>query len=104
MPRLRYFVTLRDKTDRIRIDFETEYGRVKAIHVVQYEIWHQDNWEPIARYDMAHGFFHRDVYTFRGAIKYRIFIQDLGQALTFAIQDLKTNWKQYRRWFQGGRE
>lgn len=36
-------------------------------------------------------------------MKYRIFVPDLGQALTFAIDDLKANWRVYKRRFQGGR-
>jgi hypothetical protein len=51
---------------------------------------------------MAHGFFHLDLYMFRGAVKYRISVSDLGQALTFAIDDLKANWRIYKRRFRGG--
>jgi hypothetical protein len=102
MPRLRYFVNLQEPANRIRVDFETQYGQVITIYVVQYEISVDGNWQPVARYDCAHGFFHRDIYTRRGVIKYRVFIQDLGQALTFAVQDLKSNWQHYRRLFEGG--
>jgi len=101
MPRISYFIPLQQETDRIRVDFETEYGQVAAIYVVQYESFLGGNWQAIVRYDTAHGFFHQDVYTVR-RMKYRIFIQDPGQALTYAIQDLKTNWRRYRRRFIGG--
>lgn len=56
-------------------------------------------WYPVARYDTAHGFLHLDLYTQRGQTKYRIPIQDLNQALTFAIADLKANWRTYKRRF-----
>jgi hypothetical protein len=103
MRRIRYFITLESDRDRIRVDFETDHGEVMALHAVQYETSVEGGWQSVARYDMAHDFFHLDLYTFRGAMKYRIFVQDLGQALTFAIDDLKANWRSYKRLFQGGK-
>jgi hypothetical protein len=103
MRRIRYFVMLDSDYDRIRVDFETDRGEVITLHVVQYETRHEGEWQSVARYDTAHGFFHLDLYTIRGAMKYRIYMQDLNQALTFAIDDLKDNWLQYKRRFQGGR-
>ena len=102
MRRIRYFVTLDSDQDRIRVDFETDRGEVIILHVVQYETRHEGEWQPVARYDMAHGFFHLDLYTVRETIKYRIYMQDLNQALTFAIDDLKANWLLYKRRFEGG--
>ena len=102
MPRISYFVMLQGEIDRIRIDFETEYGQVMEIYVVQYEAFLAGGWQPIVRYDTAHGFFHQDIYTARGRLKYRILIQDLGQALTYAIEDLRANWQRYRGEFTGG--
>ena len=103
MRHIRYFITLEFGHDRIRVDFETDHGEVVALHVVQYETWAEGEWQPVARYDMAHGLFHQDLYTVRGAMKYRIFAPDLNQALTFAIDDLKTNWRLYKRRFLGDR-
>jgi len=103
MRHLRYFVTLVSDEDRIRVDFETDRGEVVALHVVQYETSREGEWLPVARYDTAHGFFHMDLYTVRGPIKYRISVPDLNQALTGAIDDLKANWRSYKRQFQGGR-
>jgi hypothetical protein len=102
MRRIQHFVMVDSDDDRIRIDFETDQGEVIALHVVQYETRHEGEWQPVARYDTAHGFFHLDLYTNRGAMKYRILIQDLNQALTFAIDDLKTNWLLYKQRFQRG--
>jgi len=70
---------------------------VIALRVVQYETHVQGTWQPVARYDTAHGFFHIDMYTVRGSTKYRVEIADLGEALTFAINDLKTNWQLYKQ-------
>lgn len=101
MRRIRYFITLEPDQDQMRVDFETDRGEVVALHVVQYETRLAGEWHPVARYDMAHGFFHLDLYTSRGAVKYRILVPDLSQALTFAIDDLKANWRVYRRQFRG---
>ena len=101
MRHIRYFITLEFGHDRIRVDFETDYGEVVALHGVQYETRVEGEWQSVARYDMAHGFFHLDLYTVRGAVKYRVFALDVSQALTFAIDDLKTNWRLYKRRFRG---
>jgi hypothetical protein len=102
MRRIRYFIQLESEADQIRVDFETDRGTVVALHAVQYETRVEGQWRPVARYDTAHGFFHLDLSTVRGAVKYRIFVQDLSQALTFAIDDLKANWQFYKRRFRGG--
>jgi len=61
-------------------------------------------WMPVVRYDHAHGFAHRDLLDKRGhAIKTPLFNQDLNDALTFAENDLKTNWVSYRERFLEGR-
>lgn len=48
-------------------------------------------------------FFHLDLNMLRGPVKFRIFVQDLSQALTFAISDLKANWRLYKQRSRGGR-
>jgi hypothetical protein len=104
MRRIQYFVTLPTEDDRIRVDFTTDQGEVIALRVAQYETRTQGIWQPIARYDTAHGFFHIDVYTARGSRKYRVEITELSEVLTFAINDLKTNWQLYKQqWFRGSR-
>jgi hypothetical protein len=103
MRRIRYFIKLESENDQIRVDFETDRGEVVALHVVQYETKIGGEWRPVARYDTAHGFFHLDLYTIQGTVKYRIFVPELSQALTFAIDDLKASWRLYKRQFRGGR-
>ena len=102
MRHIRYFIKLLSDDEQIRVDFETDRGEVVALHVVQYETRIEGHWQPVARYDTAHGFFHLDLYTVRGMLKYRVFVQDLNQALIFAIDDLKSNWRSYKRRFRGG--
>ena len=97
MRRIQYLVRLESEQERIRVDFGTDRGEVVALHAVQYETFVQDGWWPVARCDASHGFFHLDLVTPRGTMKYRVLIGDLAQALTFAIDDLKEHWRRYRR-------
>jgi hypothetical protein len=97
MRRIQYFIILAAEQDRVRVDFETDHGDVTTLHAVQYETRVHGTWQPVARYDTAHGFFHMDVYTARGSMKYRVEIADLNEALTFAIDDLKTHWYLYKQ-------
>ena len=70
---------------------------------IQYEILHEDKWQPVVRYDSTHGFAHRDIYHKNGEItKTPLFIQDLNDALTFTEEDLKTNYKKYKEYFLKG--
>jgi hypothetical protein len=65
--------------------------------VVQLEYWSGERWEPIVRYDTAHGFAHRDLYRPGRALeKTPLGLADLNEALTIAEQDLKANWRLYR--------
>ena len=63
----KYFFILLDTDgfDRLRIRIETVKGEVKYF-VVQYEALLKEEWIPIVRYDLAHGFFHRDVMMPKG--------------------------------------
>jgi len=99
--RIRYFIILEEGEDRLRVDFETDRGRVTGLHVVQYETMRRGAWQPVARYDSAHGFVHLDLRTPAGPLKYRMTVEDLDEALTFAIEDLKANWRAYKRRFVG---
>jgi hypothetical protein len=67
---------------------------------VQVETRVGTEWLPVVRYDTAHGFAHRDLLNKRGrADKTPLFNQDLNDALTFAENDLKTNWRSYKQRF-----
>jgi hypothetical protein len=64
---------------------------------VQLETLVEVAWLPVVRYDTAHGFAHRDLIDRHGhATKTPLFNQDLNDALTFAENDLKTNWTSYK--------
>ena len=90
-PRDRYrhmHVRARDKIVFFRVQLETLVGK---------------NWMPVVRYDTAHGFAHRDLLDRRGQVdKTPLFNQDMNDALTFAENDLKTNWVFYKERFMEG--
>jgi len=89
--------------DRYRHVHVRVRGRIVFFRV-QLETLVGEKWMPVVRYDTAHGFVHRDLLDKRGhAIKTPLFNQDLNDALTFAENDLKTNWFSYRERFLEGR-
>jgi len=54
----------------------------------------------VVRYDTHHGFAHRDLFDRKGrAQKTPLFTKDYNEALTFAEDDVKSNWKGYKRRF-----
>jgi hypothetical protein len=78
-------VRVRERIVFFRVQLETRLGT---------------EWLPLVRYDTAHGFAHRDLLDKRGqAEKTPLFNQDLNDALTFAENDLKTNWQSYKQRF-----
>ena len=87
--------------DRMRCVFETRQGEVVDVNVVQYETFLRGKWVPVVRYDTAHGFFHRDVYLLAGKKRLKEFVYrtTLGEALTYAIQDIRLNWETYKSTF-----
>jgi hypothetical protein len=71
--------------------------------VIQYELFIEDRWYPVVRYDTSHGFAHKDILTFSGDVtKYELPFADYNLALTFAEKDLKENWLRYRENFLKG--
>jgi len=86
-------------SDRYRHLHVQETGRIVFFRI-QYETKIGDTWYPVARYDTAHGFAHRDIMSLKGSIeKTPLFNQDYNDALTFAESDLKLNWTYYKKRF-----
>lgn len=86
-------------SDRYRHLHIKEGGKVVFFRV-QLETKIDDKWFAVVRYDTAHGFAHRDLLTIKGGIKKTpLFNQDYNDALTFAEEDLKTNWEYYKKRF-----
>ena len=65
--------------------------------MVQYETFVEGEWLSVIRYDTAHGFPHLDRIRADGTLeKISLLTMDLGEALTFADQDIDENWEQYK--------
>lgn len=80
---------------------ETEQGEVQ-VFTVQLEIFVNGKWQPVVRYDSAHGFAHRDRYFLDGRSTKTDLNIDFKEALTFADEDIKDNWQAYRDRFLRG--
>jgi hypothetical protein len=69
---------------------------------VQLEIFHGGNWLPVVRYDNAHGFCHRDtLHADSTQEKTGVFVGDLNETFTFAVEELRDNWEAHRARFLG---
>lgn len=93
---LRYF----SERDRLRVSFATTQGVVQSL-VVQYEAFIEDEWRPVVRFDTAHGFFHMDNAKPDGEDeKHVLSFTDLGDALTFALDQIGSRWEEFRRRYE----
>ncbi|OIO75334.1 MAG: hypothetical protein AUJ85_03430 [Elusimicrobia bacterium CG1_02_37_114] len=99
MKEIAYFRII-DYQNRIRVRFLTFKGRVTEF-LIQYETTIGDKWHPVVRYDTSHNRVHRDLL-FRNGTKTKEFygFKDFGSALTFALEDLVSNWKNYFQTFE----
>lgn len=87
-------------TDRIRRRHMTEKGKVIRF-AAQYEVLIDQRWVAVVRYDAAHGFAHRDImHPRQSPDKTSLHLQDFGEAYTFAVYDLKANWRRYRERYE----
>jgi len=85
-----------DDDNALRVKFEIERGQVIKF-MVQLESQFDETWIPVVRYDTAHGFAHCDViHPYEDTVKTKLEIKSYGEALTFAIDDLSKNWKDYQ--------
>ena len=103
MQEIEYLIYLTaESTDRLRAHAQKEKGIILEF-VVQYEALISEQWQPIVRYDTAHGFAHKDVMKADGkTIKQPLFFETYNLAFTYATIDLKVNWKKYRDDFDRG--
>jgi hypothetical protein len=93
------FTLLFDHNCRIRHFHRLSKNKIIEF-CLQLEIYFEDKWYPIIRYDTAHGFTHKDILHKDGRIdKEPLFVNDYNEALTFAETDIKANWQIYRDQF-----
>ncbi len=93
------FVKLLDEenNERLRVRLIIKKGKLTDI-VFQYESLIVKVWTPIVRYDLAHGFFHRDVMKPGGGKEKTVIeIAGLKEASIFAEQDIKDKWEFYKQ-------
>ncbi len=84
---------------RRRIRHERIEGKVVQF-MVQYEVLVKGQWLPVVRYDTSHGFVHRDLMHPDGSKeKTDMLSKDFNFCLTFAENDLRVNWTDYKRRF-----
>ena len=90
-----------DADYRHRVSFDLERGRILGF-VVQLEYLVNEAWQPVVRYDTAHGFAHRDRYLPDGTVLAHepMVVADYNEALTFAADDVRANADQWLRPFR----
>ena len=81
---------------------ETEGGRVIRF-TVQLEVFVNNQWVAVIRYDSAHGFAHIDRYYLDGRKIKKELNLNLSEALIVADEDIKENWKSYKNTFLEGK-
>jgi len=69
-------------------------------YVVQLEIRHAGSWQPVVRYDNAHGFCHRDTLHANGTqTKTPVLVGEPNDTLTFAVDEIRAHWEAHRTRF-----
>lgn len=85
---------------RLRIFRKKNKGIVGFVS--QLEHYFKGGWRPVVRYDTAHGFVHKDVYSIAGKQKRKetLAIKNLKEGLLFADRDLRNNYEEYIEKFE----
>lgn len=97
------YVLSPEMTDRLRVRAQRAGPSLLAF-AVQYEAYLDEAWHPIVRFDTAHGFAHRDLMHPDGRVdKEPLPWQTYHEALTWATQELKTQWRSYRQRYEDER-
>ena len=85
--------------DRVRCQIELEKGGVRRF-TIQYEIFIQEQWAAVTRFDTFHDAVHRDLVSPDGTVSKRWYLQlNFDEGLTFAYNDIEANWEKYREWY-----
>jgi hypothetical protein len=96
-----WFIHVAPQEARIRCAYQREGKKVNQF-MVQLEIRHLEDWRPVVRYDNSHGFCHRDALHPDGTQdKTRVFVGDVNETFTYAIEDLRANWRAHWARFLG---
>ncbi len=98
---IEYVVPLGDDA-RKRHYHEVLKGKVIGF-AVQLEVFVENEWKVIIRYDSAHGFSHIDRYYLDGRKIKKGLHLNLNEAIILADEVIKENWKVYQEAFLEGR-
>ena len=93
-----YFDTFTPNGDAVRVRFVRVGGQVTWF-VVQYEIYLDDRWRPVVRYDSAHGRPHRDELDWEGyVVEKHWFPAGTTNAAAFSIArgEIRRQWRLFR--------
>lgn len=86
--------------DRIRYFHTSMRGRMVRF-AAQYEALINGRWSPIIRYETYHEFAHIDrIYPDGSVGKVHLPLLDYNEALTFAQDDIRSNWEWYRERYE----
>lgn len=81
---------------------KTDKGKVETF-IVQLEVFVNNRWREVIRYDFAHDFAHIDKYCLDGRkIKQKLNLE-ISEVLTLADEDIKENWRNYKTDFLEGK-
>ena len=84
---------------RLRCRYKRQGKRIFA-YAVQLEIWHEGTWQPVVRFDNAHGFCHRDdVHPDGTQTKTATFVGSANDTFTRAIEEVQAHWETHRNRF-----
>lgn len=74
-----------------------EKGWVNSF-VIQYEVFMENQWSPVTRFDTFHDGVHRDMIDAGGKVTKKWFLHlGFDEGLTFAYNDIEVNWEKYRQ-------
>lgn len=91
----REYVRALDPRTRSRHYLETKRGAVIDF-VVQLAVLSEGRWQPVIRYDMAHGIPHMDTYETTTRRSKAFLDMSAGEALTHAQIDVRDHWRRHR--------
>ena len=80
---------------RLRCAYRRRRKRIVQF-TVQVEVFHDDRWLPVVRYDNAHGFCHCDTIHVDGSQdKQPVYYGEANDTFTRAIDDLRRSWRDH---------
>jgi hypothetical protein len=89
------FESMLDEDIAIRMRFLWDVGQIVEF-VVQLELFVDNHWYPVVRYDTAHGFAHRDILRPTGSQeKQPLGITDYQEAMMYADVDIRMRYVEY---------